>query len=71
MCGGYETLNLKAYDKRVRELEVERTFISPLVFAATVDMGPTAIYSSLLLSWCGMITADAYSGCDVGFVFHC
>ena len=68
----------RAYDERVRE--VERACFSPLVFAATGGMGPTArtvlgsLLQSMLQCWlrsAALITTNAYSGCDVGFVFHC
>jgi len=70
----HECEKRQAYDARVRE--VERACFSPLVFAATSGMGPTAttFLGSLLLCWLritALITASAYSGCieDLAFIF--
>ena len=38
----YEQEKRRAYDERIREVTVERTCFSPLVFATTGGMGPTA-----------------------------
>jgi len=57
----------------LRVREVERASFSPLVFAATGSMGPTAtiVFRKLASILGSIVPASAYSGCVADFAFHC